>query len=194
MAETVADVVIGVSADITPLMRETARAQAAMGRFDKAMQGIGKGLSNFGAGATALGGKMTMVTAAMGAVAAGAVALTRNAADAGEAVANGAKAAGLSTTAYQEYAYALSEAADMSGEEFADATVKLNKRLGEARAGSDSAIASFEKLGLSAADIASGAVTGDDALAALVTTLEGTARASPGPWATWPLALWPLAT
>lgn len=174
MANTVADVVIGVSADISPLMRETARAEAAMGRFGRAMNGIGKGFSNIGAMATNLGGKLSVATAAMGVVAAGAIAITRSAADAGEAIANGAKAAGLSTTAYQEYGYALSEAADMSGEEFAAATVKLNKQLGAARDGSASAIASFERLGISAADIASGAVTGDDALAALVTTLENT--------------------
>lgn len=175
MAKTVADIAIGVTADIGPLMRETARAEAAMTKFDRVVSGIGRGLSDFGGKATALGAKMSLATAAMGAAAGAAIALTRSAADAGEAVANNAKAAGMSTTAYQEYAYALSEAADMSGEEFADATVKLNKRLGEAMAGSVSARKSFEALGISQADIASGAVTGDQAMAALVATLEKTA-------------------
>ena len=174
MAETVADIAIGVTADIGPLMRETARAEAALGKFDRVVQGVGRGFTDFGGKATALGARMSIATAAIGAAAGAAIAITRSAADAGEAIANGAKAANMSTTAFQEYRYALSEAADMSGEEFADATVKLNKRLGEAMAGSQSAQAAFEKLGISQADLASGTVTGDTAMAALVKTLETT--------------------
>ena len=174
MAETVADIAIGVTADIGPLMRETARAEAALGKFDRVVQGVGRGFSDFGGKATALGARMSIATAAIGAAAGAAIAITRSAADAGEAIANGAKAANMSTTAFQEYRYALSEAADMSGEEFADASVKLNKRLGEAMAGSRSAQAAFEKLGISQADLAAGTVTGDTAMAALVKTLETT--------------------
>lgn len=174
MAETVADIAIGVTADIAPLMRETARAEAAIGRFDRAVKGVGSGMANFGTKAMAFGSNMAFAAAAVGAVSAAVLTLVRNAANAGEAIANSSKAAGMSTTAYQEYAYALSEAADMSGDEFADATVKLNKRLGEAMAGSEEATAALVKLGISQADIASGSVNTDTALAALVTTLENT--------------------
>ena len=174
MAETVADIAIGVTADIGPLMRETARAEAAMGRFGRVMNGIGASFSRFGKSATDLGGKMSIASAAITAAGAAALALTKNAADMGDAIDNGAKAAGLSTTAYQEYGYALSQAADMTGDEFAAAMVKMNKLLGEAKSGSESATEAFGKLGISAEDIANGTVTSDDALAALVTTLENT--------------------
>jgi hypothetical protein len=174
MAETVADIVIGVTADISPLMRETSRATSEVSRFGRIADGLGKSMATLGSRATAAGVRMSAVTGAVAAMGAGMLAITRNAADMGEAVANGAKAAGMSTSAFQEYGYALSEAADMSGEDFAAATVKLNKRLGEAMAGSKSAQAAFEALGISAAEIASGTVDTDKAMAALVATLEST--------------------
>ena len=174
MASAVGDVVIGVTADIGPLLRETQRAEAAMNRFSGVMKGIGGGFSNLGARATDLGKRMSIATGAITAAGAAALALTRSAANMGEEIANGAKAAGMSTTAFQEYRYALSEAADMSDEDFANAAVRLNKVLGEAAQGSKTAAAALDAIGISAADIASGTITTDEAMARLVGTLEKT--------------------
>lgn len=172
MANVVGGVAIAVTADIGPLIRETNRAKGVMSGFDRATQRMGGGLNRVGAGVVAFGSKVGLLTAGIGALAGVALAFTSNAAAMGDAIGDGAKAAGLSTTAFQEYRFALKEAADMTDDEFASAMQKLNKSLGEAREGSLTAIRAFEKIGISQADIASGSVDTEDALAAFVTKME----------------------
>ena len=93
MAETVADIAIGVTADIGPLMRETARAEAAMGKFDRAVKGIGGRMTALGGQAMAFGSNMSFAAIAVGGVSAAVMAMVRNSANLGEAIANNSKAA-----------------------------------------------------------------------------------------------------
>lgn len=173
MATKVADIAIEIGADIGPLMRATARAGEAVTKFGKLAGGLGNQMQNLGGKATQLGKSMSIFTAAVVGAGAAALALTKSAADNGEAIANSSKAAGMATGYYQEMAYAMSEAADMSGEEFAGAMVKLNKTIGEAASGSQPAIDALTALGISTEEIAAGGVTSQEALDALIVKLDG---------------------
>lgn len=174
MAKVVGDIVIDVFADVGPMVREFNRGESAMSGFGAAAQRIGTRMQAVGASASALGQRMTVMTAAVAAAAAGLGLLVSQGAAAGDKIANSARAVGLSTEAYQEYAFAIGEAAEVTQDEFDRALTLMNRRLGEAAEGSASATAAFERIGISAADIASGAVSTEEALAALVGTLEGT--------------------
>lgn len=166
------EVVIGVVADISPLIRETARAKAVMSGFERSMDRMSGGLRTIGASATSLGTKMTVVTAAISAAAGGALLFARNAASVGDAIGDASAAAGVSAGYFQRMAFAMGAAADMSREEFGDALVKLSKNLGEATQGSTTAIAAFEKIGISQAQLAAGTVTTQQAFDAYVATMD----------------------
>lgn len=121
-----------------------------------------------------VGRRMSIITGAATGAGAAMFGLAVSAARAGDAIGDSAKAAGMSTTAFQEYRFALKEAADMTDEEFAGSMVKLNKTLGEAREGSKSAVAAFEAIGVSQAQIADGSFDTDAALKAFVARMEET--------------------
>jgi len=174
MSAVVGEIVIDVTADIGPLIRQTSRAEGALGKLETATGQLGRGLGRVGAFTTDLGKKMSVVSAGIAAVALGALALTRNAASMGDAIGDASKAAGLSTTAFQEYRFALKEAADMSDEDFAASMTRLTRTLGDAAGGSKSAIAAFEAIGISQAQIASGTVNTETALAAFIAKMEAT--------------------
>jgi hypothetical protein len=171
MTKTVADIAVSVTADIGPLVTGLARAQAATGKFERAMKTVGSRMQAVGASAYALGTRMSIVSAAMGAVTAAAFALTRQGAELGDAIDNASRAAGLAPGYFQEMQYAIGEVADISDEDFNAAMVRLNRTLGEAKAGSTSAAKAMEAIGISAADIASGSVTTQQALDAYLVTM-----------------------
>lgn len=174
MSKIVGEIAIEVGADIGPLVREMSRADTVLGRFKQGTDRLGKGLDRFADRTAALGKKLSIVSGVMAAVAGAAFALARNAASMGDEIGDSAKAAGMSTTAFQEYRFALKEAAAMTDEEFAGAVTKLNKTLGEARSGSASAIKAFEAMGISQAQLADGSFTTDQAMAAFITKMEAT--------------------
>ena len=172
MTKVVGDVVINVGANIGPLVREMGRSEKVLDRLDSAAKSAGRGLQAMGSRATELGKKMSIVSAAIAGVTAGTLALVRNAANVGDRIGNAAKAAGLGAEAFQEYAFAIGEAADITEDEFSASVVILNRKLGEAAEGSASAVAAFERIGISQQQIESGAVTTEQALAAWVKTVE----------------------
>jgi len=172
VSKVVGEVAIEVGADIGPLVREMTRAKGALSGLGKAADKIGGGLERFGSRATDLGKKLSIVSAAIAAVTAGAVALVKSAADVGDKIGNSAKAVGMGAEAYQEYAFAIGEAADITQDEFDSAMVIMNRRLGEAQAGSKSAAEAFGAIGISAKDVAAGLVSSEDVLAAWVKTVE----------------------
>ncbi len=146
------------------------------GQLDKiegSANSLQKRLITTGDRLTMVGRRMSIITAAATGAAAGMFAMAASAANAGDAIGDSAKAAGMSTTAFQEYRFAIKEAADMTDDEFAGSMVKLNKTLGDARDGSKSAIAAFEAIGVSQAQIADGSFDTDAALKAFVTSMEG---------------------
>lgn len=174
MSSVVGEIVIDVTADIGPLVRQMGKAESAMGGLQGAATSMGRGLNRVGTFTTQLGQKMSIVSAAIAAVAAGAIAVTRNAAAMGDAIGDSAKAAGMSTDAFQEYRFALKEAAAMTDEEFASAAIRLNKTLGEARSGSLAAVKAFDAIGVSQAQLADSSFSTDAAMAAFIAKMEAT--------------------
>lgn len=174
MTGAVGDIVIGVEADIGPLIREMARAKGALSGLENATASVGAAMKRFGSATTDLGRRMSIVTGAISAAAAGVFVLAKGSAEAGDAIAKSARSAGVSADYYQEMAFALGQVTDVTEEEFSKALTTLNRVLGEASQGSSTAIAAFEKIGISAESITSGSVTAETALDSLLTTLNGT--------------------
>lgn len=174
MANVVGEIVIDVTADVGAFIRNMAKGEGAMAGLRGAANRMGSGLQSLGGKATDLGKKMSIISAGITAVGVAAFALTRSAATLGDAIGDSAAAAGMSSTAFQEYGFALKEAAALSDEEFASSMTKLNKTLGEARAGSESAIKAFEAIGVSQTQIADASFTTDRALAAFIAKMEAT--------------------
>lgn len=168
---SVGDIVISVFADVGLLVREMERGKAAVGGF--AASAATK-LDKFGSAASSLGRKMSLVTAGMVAAAGAAFALTKSAADAGDRVANTSRRVGVSAEYFQEMAFAVGQVADVTEDEFGNALTILNRKLGEAQQGSASAVAAFEAVGISQADIAAGTVTTEEAFDALIGKLGET--------------------
>jgi hypothetical protein len=173
VSKVVGDIAINVSADVGPLVREMDRGKDAVNRFEGAGKRMKAGFQSVASGAMVLAGRLTIVTAAMGAAVAGAVALAKGAAETGDRIAKSARQAGVSAQYYQEMEYAIRQVTNLTQEEFDKALVTLNRRLGEAQQGSEGAIDAFEKLGFSQADLASGAVTTEQAMDAATRVLSG---------------------
>lgn len=170
---TVGEIVIDVTADVGPLMRQMNKAEGAMSGLQGAAGRMGGGLQRAGGMAVSFGRNMAVVAAGVAAVTGAALAFARSSAAFGDAIGDASKAAGMSTTAFQEYRFALKEAADMTDDEFASAAARLNKTLGEARQGSEAAVKAFDAIGISQAQLASGTFNTDAAMAAYVATMEG---------------------
>ncbi len=169
---TVGEIVIDVTADVGPLVRQMNKAEGAMSGLQGAASRMGSGLSRAGGMAVTFGKNMAVVAAGVAAVTGAALAFVRSSAAFGDAIGDASKAAGMSTTAFQEYRFALKEAADMTDEEFASAAARLNKTLGEARAGSEAAVQAFQAIGVSQADLADASFTTDQAMSAFVAKME----------------------
>jgi hypothetical protein len=122
----------------------------------------------------AVGSTMTVAAVAATALAVSLVRIVNNGAKVGDAIAVASKQTGLSTTRFQEMAFALEQVGDVSREDFVAQMTILNRKLGEAGAGSAAAVKAFERIGISQADIASGAITTDIALDALIARLGET--------------------
>ena len=175
MSNVVGEIAINVTADVGPLMREIGRGTTAMAGMQRMSANVSGGLKRFGAATTDLGKKLSIVSAGIAAVTAASFALVKSASAAGDAIGDSAKAAGMSTTAFQEYRFALKEAAAMTDEDFASAATKLNKSLGEARSGSEAAVKAFEAIGVSQSDLMKSTFSTDEAFAAFVAKMEATA-------------------
>jgi hypothetical protein len=171
MVKTVADIAVNVTADIGPLVTGMAKAEASMSRFDRVAKAVSARLAGFGDRATALGAKMSAATAAIGAATAAAFALTKQAADLGDQIGNAARAAGMAPEYFQEMRYAIGEVADITDEDFASAMVRMNRVLGEAKEGSDSAVKALAALGITQDQVASGTLTSQQVLDAYVATM-----------------------
>jgi hypothetical protein len=173
MSNVVGEIVIDVTADVGPLMRNMNKAEGAMSGLQGAAGRMGRGLQGAGSMALSFGRNMAVVAAGVAAVTGAAIAFVRSSAAFGDAIGDASKAAGMSTTAFQEYRFALKEAADMTDEDFASAAARLNKTLGDAREGSLGAVKAFEAIGISQAELADASFTTDQAMAAYVATMEG---------------------
>lgn len=174
MSKVVGEVAIDVTADIGPLVSAMKRGEAAVDGLKSASDRAARGMRAFGDKAIDLGKGLTAVTAGITAAAGAAFMLTKNVADAGDQTAKAARGAGVSGEYFQEMAFALGQVAAVSQEEMAAGMTRVTRLLGDAQDGSKSAIEAFQKIGISQADIASGAVTTEQAYNALVSTLSNT--------------------
>lgn len=174
MSKVVGEIVIDVLADVGQMVREFARGEARMGAFGQAAQAVGSRMQSVGAASIALGQRMAVITAAAAAAGGALIAMTNRIAASADRIGENARAVGMSAEAYQEYAFAIGEVADVSEDEFAKAMQVMTRRLGEAQQGSAQAIAAFEAIGISAADIAAGTIDSERALGALVERIEST--------------------
>lgn len=174
MTKVVGEVAIDVTADIGPLVSATKRGESALAGLKGAADRASRGLNAFGDKAISLGTGLTAVTAGITAAAGAAFMLTKNVADAGDQTAKAARGAGVSGEYFQEMSFAMGQVAAISQEELAAGMTRVTRLLGDAQNGSKSAIAAFESIGIAQADIASGAVSSEQAFDALVQTLSET--------------------
>jgi hypothetical protein len=149
--------------------------------FDKGLDESEKKGGRFG-GAIKQAGKVAAAgIAAVGAAAIGAA--FKTAAYADETI-KAARAAGLSTDAYQELRYALGQAG-IDSDQFDKAAQRVTRTLGEAASGNDAAAKKFADLGVATHDATGALRSGDDvmndvlaSLAAIDNDAERAARAS----------------
>lgn len=168
MTDVVGGIAITIDADIGPLVSQMDRAKSAIGGLRGVTDRTAAALRSFGDRATAAGKSMSMVTAGVTAAITGMALLAKNSAGTADAIGDASAAAGVSTKFFQDMGFAMGVAADMTQEEFGAALVRLNRTLGEAQQGSAGAVAAFEAIGISQADIASGAVSTEEAFDAYI--------------------------
>lgn len=154
----------GVKRGVTVAANQLDRLESATDTLARNFQQLGDRLTN-------LGKKMSVISAGILGVGTAAFMLTKNVAEMADGIGDAAQAAGVSTDYFQEMKFALGQVADATEEEVAKGLSTMNRKLGEAAEGSKSAIAAFERIGISAADIQNGTVTTEQAMNALVQTL-----------------------
>jgi hypothetical protein len=125
--------------------------------FSKRMDSVGKSISDTGASMT------KWVTGPIAAVGGGLTALAVNAAKTGDEIAKGARAAGLSTDAYQELGFVIGQVSDVTDKQANLALQTFNRTIGDAAAGNEKAIETLNNLGFSMAEIESGTINTEEA-------------------------------
>lgn len=154
------------------------QAENRLARLDTNVRKFGKGMVGFGDGLVRYGQTMSVVSGAIAGVATVAFGLAAGAAEAGDRVAKSARSAGVGAEYYQELAFAMGQVTDLTQDELDKGLLTLNRRLGEAKEGSKGAIDAFAAIGISQADIASGAVTTEQAMDRMITYLSDSTDAS----------------
>ncbi len=134
-------------------------------KFENALKGAGGKMKTFAKGVGILGG-------ALGIAGGAAFGAATKIANAGDEIAKGARAAGLSTDAYQELKFALGQAGLDAGT-FDTAMKKLNVNIGDAANGIGPAGEAVDKLGVSLKDANGEMRSQDDIFGDLISGLEG---------------------
>lgn len=133
----------------------------------------GRRIQAIGDRMTGLGKRLSIVSGGIVAAGAGMFALTKSTADAGDQIAKTARAAGVSGEYFQEMAYAIGQVSDLSEGQFGDALGYMTKRIGEAADGSAEATRALEALGYTQEQIASGAISTEEAFSRFVAKMDG---------------------
>jgi hypothetical protein len=165
MADAVADIAIGITADISPLMRETARAGKAVNKFGADMardvgngaRGVQGALGQASAAAASFG-KSFVGGLALGVVSAGMAAVTTNIRATIGAIADMADEAqrvGLTTDEFQGLAYGM-KLAGVQADEFASGLSKFTDNLGDAARGTGKLKDVLEANGIALRDVDGG--------------------------------------
>jgi hypothetical protein len=148
------------------VMAGLAQAEQAGQSFSQSLEAVGGGLKATGDGMSKfVTGPIVGVSAALGG-------LAFSAASAGDEIAKSARAAGLSISTYQELEFALGRLAGITEGETNRALQALNRTIVEGLQGKENAVEQLRALGFSMEDIASGAITTEDAFNATVRAIE----------------------
>jgi hypothetical protein len=166
---------VRIGADTSDLEAGLEGAQESVDSFSRRAQ---RSVQALGDGATNLGRAMLPVSGIIAGTATAAFGLATATTMAGNEIAKTARAAGMNAQSFQEYRFALTQATDATEGDLAMATRNLNRLLAEAAQGSDTAIASLERIGFTSEQAASGLITTEDALGATIAALGETASAT----------------
>jgi hypothetical protein len=166
---------IKIDVDTAGLQAGFDRATERLNGFDAATKKIGAGLQGLGTKLTGIGAKASILSGGIAAISAGLFAAVNASAAAGNAIDKTSKAVGLSAEAFQEWGFAVGQVSDLSEQQLGQALRQLATRMGQAADGSKPMIEAFEAIGISQADLASGAVGTDEALRALVARVQSAA-------------------
>lgn len=159
-----------------PVVRELRAVRAEMGAVAQHGGGVAKALGSFGSASSAFGKSLSLnVTAPIVGAAAGLLGLAVQAANTGDAIAKGAREAGVSAKAFQEIQFAIGQIADVDTERVTKGLARMTKTIGDAAAGSKSATSTLQQLGFSTAEIAAGTITGEQAFDRFVKAMQGAA-------------------
>ena len=161
-----------IEADTTKFSEGVGAAQKKLSRFQASSDRAARGLKNFGDSATKLGKKMSVVSGGVIAGAIGMFALAKGTATAGDRIAKTARSTGVGAEAFQELSFAIGQATDVSEEKLAVSLTRLTRRMGEAADGNKALVEAFEKIGVSAEDIRSGAVDTEEAFMMMVSAMQ----------------------
>lgn len=173
MTGEVSDVVVNVTADMDPLVKEFGRAGTAGEKLRRVTDRTGAGLKKFGAGAKKIGKSMSIMSGAIAGAAAASLALAKNTADTGNEIAKSARGVGVATDYYQEMEFAIGQVSDLSKGEFSNAMQRLSRTIGEGAKGTKAASAALEQLGFTQSQIASGSITTQQAFDAYIKKMDG---------------------
>lgn len=147
MATIVGDIAISVGADIGPLVTDLARGQAAVSRFGSSAQASATGgMRAFAVAAGAIAGAAT-------AAGLGLLALTRRSMENIDAVSKSARMLGIHTASLQAMAQVANEAG-VETDGLVKAMVKMQNNIDGLSQGTAAQVAAFERLGLSAKELA----------------------------------------
>lgn len=170
---SIATAVLTLTTDMTQFVSDLGDAEKRAAGFTGSFTQIGKDFSAVGKSFTSFGKDLsTYVTLPIVGVIGGLTSMAVTAASAGDAIAESARTAGTSAGAYQSIVYALEQVSDLAGDEVTKALSKLTLTIGSAVSGSKPAIAALEALGFSQAEIASGAITTEEAFSRFVAAMS----------------------
>lgn len=181
MASNPFELLVKIGLDADPLKTGVDRVEDDMARLRRITDKTATHLAKVGDGLQTLGKRMSFVSGGIAAATAAAFKMAQTTAQSANAIDKQSQAVGLSAQAYQELGFAIGQVSDLSTEQFSNAIRQMNTRLGQAADGNENLIEKFGALGLSADDIASGAVTAEDAFNALTKAaqeVEGPAQAA----------------
>lgn len=158
---------VKIGAETASLENAIDRVKGTLGDMQGAIDNASRKMKSFGDSTFDLGKRMLPLSGIVSGAGVALFGLGVSASNAGDKIDKGAKRAGLSAEAYQELGFAIGQVSDLTNEQLGSALEALQRRMGEAAAGNAALVESFEKVGISAEEIASGAVTTEDAFMAL---------------------------
>lgn len=164
-----------ISASTEAFARGLSEAEERVASFT---QRASDGMKRAGDATTRMGKAMLPVSGVVAGAATAMGALALETVSVGNEIDKAARAAGVAVEPFQEIGFALGQITDLSQGEANNALATLNRRIGQAVDGNERYADALDKLGISLADVASGAVSTEDVFNALVDGIQDTSSAA----------------